>query len=490
MPYLLLGTSRGMTRFDNTSMQLLESSPYNGTMLTPFSAYYDGPLTTLEEFMPILIALNELKANSAKHIWPWIFLNRMIGYDPADPGSRPYFRAINGIDLDNETGARDDFEEIFTLALAMAKELGAPGIVIDLEAYNCQNRIYHWEDLTYIRGETQEALVGKFRWLGRDLARLAGETFPDCTILFLFTAHDLTVTEIVIGLLEGIEERGLNVHVVNGGEMGLGYWSSSIEHLRRKILFREAATPEIFPYPGIFSLGGTIAPYLNRTGVAAWLNMNDPRIQTLRDFEPFFHEIFYAYDIVWVYASGGAGYRPFDPAIGPLFSSGLEEIIDNYLAYGKKGPKLVENLIEEMRETIAMVQGVGVDVAPYNIILEEVLDLYSEGGYPDAHDLAVQTLMEAEEAYDSARRDHAHEVLMEAEELIELARDAGVDTNRHELFLVRARQSFVEGNYDSVLSMCEYVLTLREDIPEDLLPAAIACLTLTCGVASSRVKLR
>jgi hypothetical protein len=475
MPYLLLGTSTRMTSFNEVSMQMLESSPYNGTMLTPFSARYDGPVPTLEDFMPTLDFLNALKANSTKDIWPWIYLNRMIGYDPAAiPGNSEYFRAINGIDLYDATGARSDFEETFALALEMAKELGAPGIVIDLEAYNCENAIYHWDGLTYIRKESQASMVEKFRSLGRDLASIAGEEYPDCTILFLFTAHDLTVTEIVIGLLEGIQELGLGVQVIDGGEMGLSYWSRDLNHLRSKIRFREEASLEIFPYRGIFSLGGTIAPYLNRSGVADWLENNDPEIEVLRDFEPFFHEIFEAYDLLWVYASGGAGYRPFDPDIGAAFSQGLEQIIANYMAYGKKGPKLVENLMDEMKETIARVGGAGVDVASYNQSLEDVLALYSEGRYPEAHDLAVQTLSEAEEAYILAFRIRAEALVAEAEELIRLAKEQGIDTSRHELFFLRANLSLAEGNYQSAISMCEYVLRLRDEISESFLMPSLS----------------
>jgi hypothetical protein len=475
VPYLLLGTSTGMTRFNEVSMQMLESSPYNGTMLTPFPARYHDPVPTLKEFMPTLDSINALKANSTKDIWPWIFLNRMIGYDPAAiPGNSEYFRAINGIDLDDATGARTDFKKIFALSLGMAKELGAPGIVIDLEAYNCENAIYHWDGLTYIRKEPQASMVEKFRSLGREMAAIAGDTCADCTILFLFTAHDLTVTEIVMGLLDGIQELGLKVQVIDGGEMGLGYWSSDLDDLQGKIQFREEASPEVFPYPGIFSLGGTIAPYLNRSGVADWVKRNDPDILVLRDFEPFFHEIFEAYDMLWVYASGGAGYRPFDTDIGAAFSQGLEQIIANYRAYGKKSPKLVENLMDEMRETIASVEEVGVDVASYNQSLGDVLALYSEGRYPDAHDLAVQTLSDAEAAYFLALKARAETLVDEAGELIRLAKEEGIDTTRHELFFSRANLSLGEGNYQSAISMCEYVLRLRDEISESFLMASLS----------------
>ena len=62
------------------------------------------------------------------------------------------FNKIKGMDLWNETGALNDFFNIWKMSLKIAKELGSPGIFVDAEAYN-NYKIY---DIAYLSG-----LLGK-----------------------------------------------------------------------------------------------------------------------------------------------------------------------------------------------------------------------------------------------------------------------------------------------------------------------------------------
>lgn len=62
----------------------------------------------------------------------------------------------------------------------------------------------------------------------------------------------------------------------------------------------------------------------------------------------------------------------------------------------------------------------------------------------------------------------AEAYLAAAERAIARAKELGIDTSRHELFMARARELFQQGNYASAELMCEYPLTLTEQIDEGL----------------------
>ena len=58
-------------------LQILNKSPYDGFAVQIISAYSDQKVN-FEEFKNVI---SLIKKHTNKHIWPWIFLNRIIGYD-------------------------------------------------------------------------------------------------------------------------------------------------------------------------------------------------------------------------------------------------------------------------------------------------------------------------------------------------------------------------------------------------------------------------
>src|SRR5579872_2787833 len=104
--------------FDSAQIQAVNASPYQAVAV-PLTDTYSVRKPAEEEFMDE-VAL--IKASSKKQIWPWIFLNRIVG-SKADAKSlspdadNPYFRRIKGLDLYNEAGALDDFIELWRIAL-------------------------------------------------------------------------------------------------------------------------------------------------------------------------------------------------------------------------------------------------------------------------------------------------------------------------------------------------------------------------------------
>jgi hypothetical protein len=57
-------------------------------------------------------------------------------------------------------------------------------------------------------------------------------------------------------------------------------------------------------------------------------------------------------------------------------------------------------------------------------------------------------------------------LISEADGVVETARNMGIDTSRHEIFLRRAHEEFDKGNYESARMFTEYPLRLREEVGE------------------------
>jgi len=118
----------------------LDDTPYNGVAVMLRSAYSSQKIHQGEFDSTVRV----LKLSSKKDIWPWVFFNRFIGVKAGDE-STPYakttklsapFKLIKGMDINNETGALEDFYNSWMIALRTARNLESPGIVLDTEAYN------------------------------------------------------------------------------------------------------------------------------------------------------------------------------------------------------------------------------------------------------------------------------------------------------------------------------------------------------------------
>jgi hypothetical protein len=60
----------------------------------------------------------------------------------------------------------------------------------------------------------------------------------------------------------------------------------------------------------------------------------------------------------------------------------------------------------------------------------------------------------------------AETLILRADEVVSLAKKAGIDTKRHEIFLRRAHEEFDKGNYGPAREFTKYPLRLLEEIPE------------------------
>ncbi|MBC7287647.1 MAG: hypothetical protein H5T86_06290, partial [Armatimonadetes bacterium] len=270
--YLLLVTfmAPNLARLTDGDLSVLDASPFAGVAVPVVSAYDTSPVPPAEDFRATVAMCRKHRIQ----VWPWVFLNRMIGRhaegrslhkdEPAE-----YFLRIPVLDLSNETGARKDFLDIWRLALRLARDLGAPGIVADFEAYNNYSA-YDPRWTAEKRQESPEEVIDKLRGLGADLADIVADEYPGAAIWQLFfdpyyspyrtpdgQLLTRTTNYVNLGMLDRAVDREIAVTVIDGGETALGYYSPTLERLEAKIRSRdEAARPFLEKYGSRMALAG------------------------------------------------------------------------------------------------------------------------------------------------------------------------------------------------------------------------------------------
>jgi len=199
---------------------------------------------------PMQARIASWKKSTTKEIWPWVYLNRMIGANDAEgnPLTKvPYFQRFQGLDLDGKAGAQKDFLENWRNELRIARKTGVPGIVCDLEFYN-NYKAYDLSELARMTSKSPQDALKALRQIGARMADIAATEYPGATLWFLFTGftrpdyrvidgqqYYLAATYIAEGLLDQIQQNHLPLRVLSGGEVGLGYCHNSVDDLRQAI---------------------------------------------------------------------------------------------------------------------------------------------------------------------------------------------------------------------------------------------------------------
>jgi hypothetical protein len=337
-----------LLKADPQQLAVLNDSAYAGVAIPLWGGYYTGPVPEYEELGPKLKEVREaLKIDP----WPWVFLNRFIGapedargHAGSNADNIDYFRRINILDLDNETGARSDMMAIWRLAVRAAKEWGSPGIVLDMEAYSN----YPAYQVSYVaerRGEPVADVIAKCEAVGADLARICEEEYPECIVWSLFSRLDRsarlpgypgpvypTVGHMTLGFLKYAKEHAVPCKYLCGGEVTVGYYNPNVEALKGNIARRDAnMSPVLARFPDHLFLAGTISPYHDHTILTSWIKDragDEPELRTIADFQPMFRTLFDAYDWVWVYASSAGKTVPYNPENSRLYSEVLSAALD------------------------------------------------------------------------------------------------------------------------------------------------------------------
>jgi hypothetical protein len=339
--YLMLVNTARSTQMDLLKLAQFDRSPYDALAVSFEDAY-----GTAAALPPALMQpqIADWKRTTSKAIWPWVYLNRMIGTN-AEEGNpltkAPYFERFLGLDLDGTAGAQGDFLQIWQNALQLARTTGVPGIVCDLEFYN-NYKAYDVAELARMRSEPRDQVLSQLRQLGAKMAQLAAREYPDATVWFLFTGftrpdyrvidgkpYYLAATYIVEGLLDEIQRDRLPLHVLSGGEVGLGYCHTSVDDLRQAIEKRTVIlAPVRQKYGAILELAGTMTLWSDRAAKKNWVAngaCGSSPAAAVEDLIPYMEVLFRSYRHNWIYGSPNGGYFAFQPTSAPRFDAAIAQ---------------------------------------------------------------------------------------------------------------------------------------------------------------------
>jgi hypothetical protein len=326
-------------QMDAQKLTQFDRSPYDGLAVSFSDAYDVSPVPTVTSMETQLTAW---KKYTSKQIWPWVYLNRMIGADAAQGNELtnvPYFQKFQGLDLNGRAGAQKDFLENWSNGLSAAKKTGVPGIVFDPEFYN-NYKADDIAELSRMTSMSQPETLQALRTLGAGMADIASAEYPDAIIWILFTGltrpdyriiggqpYFLAGTYIVEGLLDRIQERHLALRGLAGGELGLGYCHASVEDFRQEIEKRETVfAAYLREYDGILELAGTMTLWSDVSAKKNWVAQGACRSSsaaTVEDLIPYMELLFRSYRYNWIYASPNGGYLAFNSAVAPRFDAAI-----------------------------------------------------------------------------------------------------------------------------------------------------------------------
>ena len=339
--YLMLVNTAIARQMDAPKLAQFDRSPYDGLAVSFADAYDTSPVVSLG---PMEAQIDGWKKSTKKDIWPWVYLNRLIGANDAEGNKYSavaYFERIQGLDLDGKAGAQADFLENWRTALRLAKGTGVPGIVCDLEFYN-NYKAYDLAELARMRNMPQQDVLNALGQLGARMADIAAAEYPGGTLWFFFTGftrpdyrviegkpYFFAATYIVEGLLDRIQRRHLPLHVLSGGEVGLGYCHNSVDDLRLAIEKRAAAfAPLLQKYDNILELAGTMTLWSDRSAKKNWVAQGacgTSTAATVEELIPYMELLFRSYRYNWLYGSPNGGYFAFQSASAPRFDAAIAQ---------------------------------------------------------------------------------------------------------------------------------------------------------------------
>ncbi len=326
--YLLLVNTAYAPFLNANKIAQFDQSAYDGIAVTFLHAYETSPIPTPDK-MDAQIA--DWKKVTTKDIWPWIFINRMIGIDPADQhpySSDPYFRHIQGMDLEGKAGAQSDFLENWRNALRTARDTHVSGIVFDPEFYNYQKE-YEVGELAQAIGKTPNEAVELLRGVGARMADTADAQYPGAVLWFLFTglthpdykvvggvSYYPSPTYIAMGLLDEIQKKHFSLVVLSGGEGSLGYCHASVDQFRFTIQKRAAdLATQLAKYQANLEMAGTMTLWSEPAAKRGWVKegvCGSASAATVEDLQPYLELLLKSYRYNWIYGSGDGGYLPFE----------------------------------------------------------------------------------------------------------------------------------------------------------------------------------
>jgi hypothetical protein len=335
--YLLLVNTAIAFMMDEAKFQQFDKSPYDGVAVAFLHAYDTSEIPSVASMNA---KIKEWKRFTKKDIWPWVYVNRIIGFNPEENNSHAdtaYFRKIQGTDMDDSAGALSDFFSVWRNSLAAARDTQAPGVVCDLEFYNYYKQ-YDLGELARLTGKTPAGAAESLKKIGAQMARIAADEYPGAALWFLFTgfthpgyktydgvAYYPSPTYIAMGLLDEISSKHLRLKVLTGGEGSIAYCHETLQQFQSAIVKRQAdLTSTLQKYHGTLEMAGTITLWSERSAKKGWVNQepcNTATANTVEELQPYLELLFNSYRYNWIYASGDGGYVAFSPESAPRFDA-------------------------------------------------------------------------------------------------------------------------------------------------------------------------
>jgi len=352
--YLLLVNTALAPLMTPEKLSEFDKSPYDGIAVAFWHAYDSAKVPSVQEMSS---SISGWKQHTKKDIWPWIYVNRILGADDSEVGEfshysreSPYFHKIQGADLDDKAGAMSEFLQFWRNNLRAARDSHAPGIVVDLEFYN-YHKEYDVAVLAQQTGKSPQETVQSLRQLGSRLADIAAAEYPQAVLWFFFTGFAYpefsTIDKqrgygspayIAMGMLDEIQSKHFHLKVLSGGETTLGYCHDSLQQFQEAIQKRAAKfAPHIQKYQGALELAGTMTLWRDHAGINGWakgLSCWTSPVSTVEELQPYVELLLKSYRYNWIYAASEVSYFPFQPQSAARFNG----VINSAKAHVSQAP--------------------------------------------------------------------------------------------------------------------------------------------------------
>lgn len=339
--YLLLVNTALAPLMTPEKLSQFDKSPYDGIAVAFWHAYDSGKVPSALEMSA---RISSWKQYIKKDIWPWIYVNRILGPDETEATqdshyftNNPYFRRIQGADFDDHAGAMSDLLQFWRNNLRAARDSHAPGVVVDLEFYNFHKE-YDVGVLAQQTGKSPQETVQCLRQLGSRLADIAAEEYPKAVLWFFFTGFAYpgfstignqrgfgSPAYIALGLLDEIQTKHFHLKVLSGGETTLGYCHDSLQQFQEAIQKRAATfAPHLQKYQGALELAGTMTLWRDHAGLNGWakgLSCWTSSVSTVEELQPYVELLLKSYRYNWIYAASEVSYFPFQPESAARFNA-------------------------------------------------------------------------------------------------------------------------------------------------------------------------
>lgn len=333
--YLLLVNTAIAFQMTEAKLRQFDKSPYDGIAIAFLHAYDTSAVPSVSTMNS---EMKQWMTYTSKDIWPWTYINRMVGKNPVETNAHadtPEFRKIAGADLDDVQGARSAYLQMWRNSLATARDSNVPGVVCDLEFYN-NYKSYDIGELARQSGKTPADVATSLQSLGTQMADIAAQEYPDAVLWFFWTGfthagyktysgvlYYPSPTYIAIGLLDEIARKKMHLKVLTGGEGSMGYCFDTLAAMQSAISKRASDTkPALDKYNGILEMAGTMTLWIDH---ASNNTCKTASAASIEDLEPYIELLMKSYRYDWIWASGDGGYLAFSPDSAPKFNSVIQK---------------------------------------------------------------------------------------------------------------------------------------------------------------------